>query len=368
MYSARAEAVGYTTVYNDRGFLFPYADPHAPHTIGTIASSLPATGFAAVVDPGTAANGLSAISQAAGGPVLPPNPTVVETRAGHQNDGSFGEGGPFEVISHSDTLPSTRQTAVTASDTGSTAAPALATGAGSATTSAALAGGAVTSVADVVLQNVSVPGAGFAARSVHSHVQVEWGTGGEPTVSRQIEVLGASVNGQPMEVIPEGQLPPPPSAGPVIATVRGHAGPQPDGSYEAHSDGLAVSFPVQGTLQTVTVLVGSTQVAMSVGLPVHSASVGVTASAPAPAPVTVAMAPPDGTAPPAVPPPSATAHRGAARRSPTSRARLVGITEETFPLVWLYLCWLCLGAALIAAACRVVLGRGARRPLPEIFD
>ena len=370
-YSVRVEAVGYTTVYNDAGFQLPYADPHAPHTIGTIGSALPATGFAAVVNPGSAANGLSALSQAEGGPVLPSNPTVVETRAGDHDDGSFGKSGLFEVTSHSDTAPSTRQRAVTASDDASAGAPVLATGPGSATTSAAIAGGVVSGAADVVLEDVSVPDARFAARSVHSQVQVAWAAGGEPTVNRRIEVLGATVDGRPVDVIPEGTLTQPQQGGPPIAVAQGRAGPRPDGSYEASSDGVAVRVPVQGTLQTVTVLLGSTRVAMNLAsgtttLPVVLPSAPpMAASAPGPA----GVAPSEDTIPRAAPPGLAAQQRSTARRSTSRPARLASITEERFPLVWLYLCWLCLGAGLVAAACRVVSARGGEAgPRPEIFD
>jgi hypothetical protein len=52
------------------------------------------------------------------------------------------------------------------------------------------------------------------------------------------------------------------------------------------------------------------------------------------------------------------------------RGRLASVTEDGFPLVWLYLCWLCLGAALVTAACLVVLRLAvvASGPRPEIFD
>jgi len=303
---------------------------------------------------------------------VPDNPTVVETRAGTQNDASFGGSGVVEVTSHSDSVPSTRQRAVTASDTGSAGAPVVETGLGSATTSAALGGGVLRSIADVVLENVSVPGAGFAARSVRSHVEVEWAAGGAPTVSRQIEVVGATVNGRSTEAIPEGKLPPPPSGGPTIATVQGQAGPRPDGSYAAHSDGVAVSFPVQGTLQTVTVLLGSTQVVMSLGLPAQALSFGGIASAPvsAPAPPPPAGVPSEDTTLPAGPPAATAMHPRVAPHPAVGRGRLASVTEDGFPLLWLYLCWLCLGAALVTAACLVVLGRGvvAGGPRPELFD
>jgi hypothetical protein len=181
------------------------------------------------------------------------------------------------------------------------------------------------------------------------------------------------VNRQPTEAIPEGELPPPPSGGPTIATVKGQAGPQPDGSYAAHSDGLAVTFPVHGTLQTVTVLLGSTQVVMSLGLPpAQRLSIGGIASAPvsAPPPPPPAGAPSEDTTLPAGPAAATATHPRVAPHPVVGRGRLASVTEDGFPLVWLYLCWLCLGAALVTAACLVVLGRGvvAGGPRPELFD
>jgi hypothetical protein len=416
VYDLRLEAVGASLVYDDEAFLFPYADPALPYAEGSLTSPGDAAGFAAVFDPGTAVTGLPTLVAAArpDAPPVPPYPGAVQTQAGSTEDATAPAGAASpdgtavagRTTSHSDARHTEQQaTAARVTFPGVQQAVLTVESATAHTLGRLTDDGTVSAVSEVVLAGLSAPQVEVA--SLHARVALTVPPGGEPAVERSLAVTGLAVGGQQLALDERGVVAPgAPEHDATLGQVRQAAGQATgavaqvtviqggeitaDGTVTASSDTLRIDVPVPGTLQVVTVLLGTAAVTSTTGdldVPAATApsallpaTAAPSAAAP-PGPVGVLAVtslasiplPAEAPLPPfrpgqALPLPAARASAPPEPRTPLAAASaIVRRTDRTW-LVFLYLFWLCLCAAIVTAAAKPVLAAPGLASGTELFD
>lgn len=392
-YSVRTEATGIQPVVVDDAFLFPFVDAAIPHTIGTLESLPDATGFAAVLDPGTAVNGLPALVGAVGGPPVPSYPGTATSRLG-QDEYAEAAGAPGNTAgaagatSYSDLVRTEQYASVANLALPDRSAPVLGAQSAAAETEAffdddgTLHGRAVSEVG-----GLGVPGV-LELGAVRSTVRIEQTPGEEPQVTRGFDVAGLRVAGTPVELGDSGlvvgdQVTPlleglGQELGDALGeevdfrVIEGTTTEFDDGTVVATADGLLVTVRVPGTTQSATLLLGAASVSMQSGARVIPEG---PLSGPVPE-IDSATAPPQVTPVPGVSAPAPTGSTDPVAAPSTelspepvaARDGLGLLDGDNRWLIWLYLTWLALSAALVTQATRMLAASEASSPRPDILD